>query len=142
MRNFEHANVFPLDGRHADIECQACHENRTFRGTPSECVQCHQEPDIHRGSFGLNCQNCHTAAAWVPAALRYHTFPLDHGRDAPSNCLTCHETTYTGYTCYACHEHQTAQIAQSHAQANISPQDLPDCTRCHPTGLRNETPRP
>ena len=142
LRNFDHADVFLLDGRHAEIQCEACHQNQTFRGTPSECVQCHQEPDIHRGAFGLNCQNCHTSSAWVPAALRYHSFPLAHGRDAPSDCLTCHETTYTEYTCYACHEHQPAQITQSHTQAGIALQDLPDCTRCHPTGLRNETPQP
>ncbi|GAB4521532.1 MAG: hypothetical protein Fur0018_02150 [Anaerolineales bacterium] len=142
LRNFDHANVFPLDGRHAEIQCEACHQDKQFRGTPSECAQCHQEPDIHRGTFGLQCQNCHTANAWVPAVLRYHAFPLDHGRDAPSDCLTCHETTYTAYTCYLCHEHQPAQIAQTHTQAGISLQDLPDCTRCHPTGLRNETPQP
>ncbi|RMF46089.1 MAG: hypothetical protein D6755_07090 [Anaerolineae bacterium] len=142
MRNFDHANVFVLDGRHADIQCQACHKDQTFRGTPSECVQCHQEPEIHRGSFGLHCQSCHTSKAWTPAALRYHAFPLDHGRKAPSDCLTCHETTYTEYTCYTCHEHQPAQITQSHTQAGISLQDLPDCTRCHPTGLRNEVQTP
>ncbi len=142
MRGFDHADVFPLDGRHADIQCTACHKDQTFRGTPSECVQCHQEPEIHRGSFGLHCQNCHTTNAWVPAALRYHSFPLGHGSTTAFDCLTCHETTYTQYTCYGCHKHQPAQITQSHTQAGISLQDLPDCTRCHPTGLRNETPTP
>ncbi len=140
LRNFDHANVFPLEGQHAQAQCEACHKNKQFRGTPSECVDCHQEPEIHRGAFGLQCQNCHTANAWAPAALRYHTFPLDHGRDAPQDCLTCHETTYTQYTCYLCHEHQPAQITQSHTRAGIALKDIPDCTRCHPTGLRNEVP--
>ena len=34
MSNFDHDRFFVLDGRHADLECQECHADRVFNGTP------------------------------------------------------------------------------------------------------------
>ena len=132
--DFDHANVFPLAGRHAEIACEACHANQTFLGTPSACVQCHQEPAIHAGWFGLKCQYCHNDTGWIPARLTIHPFPLNHGSDAQLSCETCHQGAYTEYTCYACHEHQPAPIAESHVAVGVSAQELPACAECHPAG--------
>ncbi len=140
MRNFDHADVFPLDGAHAGLECTACHENQMFAGTPSECWQCHAEPEIHAGFFGLQCQNCHQTDAWAPARMRVHTFPLDHGNQGEVSCEVCHPNRYTEYTCYGCHEHQADAIAQSHTRAGIALADLPDCIACHADGAVQEQP--
>jgi hypothetical protein len=134
MRGFDHQQVFPLDGRHAEIECQACHADQIFGGTPARCSECHTEPEIHAGIFGLNCQYCHTAAAWSPAALRAHTFPLDHGDQGESDCQTCHGERYSEYTCYGCHNHQPDGIAESHAREGITEEELTRCTECHLRG--------
>jgi hypothetical protein len=133
MANFEHASRFPLEGKHAEIDCQSCHING-YKGTPSRCVDCHTEPDIHAGFFGLECQDCHTPQGWSPALLRKHTFPLDHGATAPLTCSTCHVLKYPDYTCYGCHEHQPGEISEKHLEEGISQAELPECARCHPSG--------
>lgn len=138
MANFDHAQVWPLDGQHAALDCTACHINQVFVGTASECVACHAEPLIHAGLFGLDCANCHTAVAWQPARLRQHTFPLNHGEQGELACETCHTTTYTEYTCYNCHEHDPAETEREHLEEGISQQEMANCMACHPTGREHE----
>lgn len=138
MANFDHNSIWPLDGKHAAIECTACHVNRVFKGTPTECVDCHQEPAIHAGLFGTDCAKCHTAQAWQPARLSEHSFPLNHGGRGEIPCETCHVSKYTEYTCYNCHEHDKAKVEREHREEGISPAELANCVECHPTGRENE----
>jgi hypothetical protein len=139
MSDFDHARFFPLDGRHAEIACQDCHADRVFRGTPSECVACHAEPEIHAGFFGLQCQLCHTTQAWTPAALSQHDFPLDHGGQGEVACETCHAgNVYVEYTCYGCHEHRAEVIEPKHLEKGISLEELAACVSCHPDGTEAE----
>jgi hypothetical protein len=134
MHHFEHASIFPLEGRHAEIECRDCHLEQVFRGTPEACAGCHAEPDIHVGSFGLQCQYCHAPLSWIPARLQAHVFPLAHGGQGQIACQTCHLSTYAVYTCYGCHDHQPEDILERHARAGVSTAELPACARCHPEG--------
>jgi hypothetical protein len=138
MHDFDHASFFVLDGRHAVIQCDGCHKDKTFKGTPTECVACHAEPKIHAGFFGLKCQYCHTASAWSPANLRIHPFLLNHGSPTDLDCKMCHTDRYTTYTCYACHDHQPGPILESHLKLGITPEELPNCAACHPTGAKGE----
>lgn len=138
MKDFDHHRVFALEGRHAELECAACHIDQQFRGTPGNCVDCHQEPEAHAGVFGLNCAACHTAAAWAPARLTQHTFPLDHGEQGEIACATCHTASYTQQTCYGCHEHDPGETQARHAELNLSADELNDCAACHPTGREAE----
>jgi hypothetical protein len=136
MHAFDHAQIFPLDGRHGEIGCEKCHANARFRGTPTVCVECHAEPEIHAGFFGLVCDDCHTAKAWSPAFLKKHNFPLDHGGQGQVKCGTCHPTKYIENTCYGCHDHQPDPIAQSHRSLSLSAQELGNCAACHPAGKK------
>jgi hypothetical protein len=139
LSHFDHANFFKLDGAHVSLECQACHKNQVYKGAPSACSECHAEPKIHAGVFGLQCQDCHTTQAWTPAQLQRHSFPLDHGRQAAVACQTCHPNSYVEYTCFGCHEHVPGEIAATHQEEKVLPADLPNCTKCHPTGLKQES---
>jgi hypothetical protein len=134
MQNFDHNLVFPLDGKHAGLECNACHAEQSFRRTPQECAACHQEPAIHAGVFGMNCAACHTTTAWAPAFLTRHTFPLDHGEQGEIACATCHSASYAVYTCYGCHAHDPAETRTKHAEKDIVGDQLANCAACHPTG--------
>lgn len=134
MHDFDHAQFFVLDGRHIEIECAICHVNQQFAGTPSECVACHAEPSIHAGVFGVQCENCHSTTAWVPASLKAHTFPLDHGGEGMIACETCHVTTYVQYTCDACHD--PVEMKNKHNEEGLF--DITNCMECHPTGLKEE----
>jgi len=136
MTGFKHETVFPLEGRHAEISCHDCHAGFAFAGTPKACVQCHAEPSIHAGFFGLDCQYCHTTKAWTPAPLQLHRFPLSHGGQGEIACQICHPNNYAEYTCYGCHDHPPEEIKLSHQKEGISLEDLSACARCHPTGLK------
>jgi hypothetical protein len=134
MHEFDHANVFVLEGRHEEIVCSSCHENQDWVGLSTNCVDCHAEPEIHFGLFGLECEYCHNSRAWAPAQLKFHIFPLDHGEKAANDCTACHLDTYVDYTCYGCHEHQPEDIFEEHTEAGILAADIPLCQDCHPIG--------
>ncbi len=135
MEGFNHDEYFVLEGQHATIACIACHENRIFAGTPDQCSQCHTEPAIHAGAFGLNCEACHSTTAWAPAVLTSHIFPLDHGGEGTISCLTCHPSTYIDFTCDACHA--PAEMREEHDKEEIF--DIANrCADCHPTGIKEE----
>ncbi len=138
LSNFDHATFFPLEGKHFTAQCEDCHADKVYRGTPAECWQCHKEPDIHAGVFGVKCQYCHDAEAWSPASLHQHNFPLNHGLEDPTTqlqCDACHGPNYIDYTCYSCHDHQQDEITQSHQAVAISAEELPTCAKCHPAGI-------
>jgi hypothetical protein len=137
MKGFNHATVFALVGKHAQVACAKCHVNGRYPGTPRDCAACHADPQVHRGKFGTDCAACHTTTAWRPASLFMHTFPLDHGNmGKASACAVCHPTAYATDTCYGCHAHTPAQIANVHLKANI--RDYQNCAKCHPTGKKKE----
>lgn len=134
LANFDHSRFFPLEGAHATIACTACHANRQFKGTPTECAACHAEPEVHAGLFGADCAACHSTTAWTPAALANHVFPLNHGGQGQLACSTCHPATFREYTCFVCHEHDPTEIASNHAEKGITGLRLNECAACHPTG--------
>ena len=143
MSNFDHSKFFPLEGKHLSIQCTDCHIDNLYRGTPAECWQCHKEPEIHAGVFGLKCDYCHKADAWSPAGLYQHKFPLDHGledQNLQQDCKNCHGGNYVDYTCYNCHDHQPDEINQSHLAIGITEQDIPACANCHPDGALDKKP--
>jgi hypothetical protein len=140
MRTFDHQAVFQLDGGHIGVECQTCHSSQRYKDTPSECKDCHAEPEIHLGYFGLQCEYCHDSNGWSPAQLVQHTFPIDHGEEGELACETCHSSTYAEYTCFSCHEHTPAEIDDKHKDLNLAPLELSNCTECHLDGSVHEFP--
>ncbi len=132
---FDHSlTAFPLTGAHTNAPCTSCHANHIYAGTPSTCVACHAEPQIHLGQFGTDCTSCHSTSRWEGAVFA-HTFPLDHGGEGQIPCATCHTNPqqYTVYTCYNCHAHPQAATLAEHREEGIS-ENIDDCARCHATG--------
>ena len=137
MANFDHANTYVLDGEHQNVECLTCHIDQTYAGTTRDCVGCHEEPEMHIGLFGVKCERCHVATAWLPAQLTVHTFLVDHGLDETTEemtCETCHVDTYTEYPCYSCHD--AIEMEDFHADIDIEAYE--NCVECHPTGREDE----
>lgn len=135
---FDHSlAAFPLTGAHSSVPCTDCHKDGVFQGTPQECSACHAEPAYHLGLFGSDCATCHDSAAWTPARFdRPHSFPINHGESGMSACRACHTDSLVSYTCYGCHAHEPGEIERKHREEGIS--NFQDCTRCHPTGLKEE----
>jgi hypothetical protein len=100
--------AFKLDGKHAKVKCDACHQNRVFRNTPSDCNSCHQKDDKHAGKSGTDCAACHNASGWSDAKVDHNlfAFKLD-GKHAGIACKDCHQNGQfknTKADCLACHK--------------------------------------
>ncbi|WP_156254904.1 cytochrome c3 family protein [Sandarakinorhabdus oryzae] len=62
---FDHdrATQFALTGRHKGLICTACHSRPGDPAkTPTACVDCHRQNDVHRGNFGNVCERCHVTS--------------------------------------------------------------------------------
>jgi hypothetical protein len=85
----------------------------------------------------MDCASCHSTQAWRPAQYNQaHTFPLNHGENGVSSCVTCHPSAFTAYTCYGCHEHNEANVRSKHLEEGIP--NFQNCMECHPTGSEHE----
>jgi cytochrome c7-like protein/class III cytochrome C family protein len=112
-----HATLrLPLEGRHAEIACAACHAAAPVGLPPatgplgkaavslhphgSDCVACHMDP--HQGRFGPGgaqpvpggCRGCHTLRSFHPSTIDVAThasyeFSLE-GAHRAVPCLGCH----------------------------------------------------
>ena len=53
---------YPLKGAHSNLSCELCHSPSLPKplSPPNSCATCHKEDDVHNGTFGKNCQQCHT----------------------------------------------------------------------------------
>lgn len=107
---FDHNSTdFPLRGGHADIPCVACHASgRPAQKTATTCKACHSNDDIHLGSYGSECQLCHSEAAWGKVTFNHAhdtDFPLT-GKHQALNCGQCHGGALTDSLprdCAGCH---------------------------------------
>jgi hypothetical protein len=139
---FDHARQasFPLEGRHADLECRGCHPGLKFDESAiaeGNCAACHV--DVHRGNLSTDCEQCHTPTSFrdVPGVTLHArtSFPLT-GAHLQVSCESCHRDDRGGAfaaldtDCLACHEreYRTAQPVD-HAAAGFST----NCSECHTT---------
>lgn len=149
----------PLTGKHALIDCTACHRRsgeRAFSDVPADCYSCHKTEyhaitihPTHDGAGGMvpfprDCGRCHRTTAWSPAfadpnALPRNTvaqhdmvFVLSSGSHRTTECAACHvDRTRTQLVrCDGCH--QDAGLRSQHrAPIARSPSA---CLGCHPRG--------
>jgi hypothetical protein len=131
--NFNHNNTnFPLSGKHTGVQCQACHVNGVYKGTPTNCYACHAAKDKHNGQFGTDCGSCHNPGGWGNATFDHNNtaFPLT-GKHSKLSCTKCHSNgVYKGTPtqCIACHADK-----DKHKGTNGT-----DCGACHtPTDWGN-----
>lgn len=90
---FDHLTTgFRLEGMHAKAECEACHTDGVFAGTPTTCGDCHTQASRTRATWkpathlitSDNCESCHRAFSWVPV-MRF-----DH-LETRGTCSSCHD---------------------------------------------------
>jgi hypothetical protein len=141
--NFDHnLTGFQLSGKHGQIACNQCHTNNRYNQASAACVSCHQEPQVHTGMFGTDCQTCHSNVAWQAASFQGKVFDHAstnfslalHATDYSGKaiaCATCHQGDVTQsatqtQTCIACHGAHDNAFMQQH-QATFGPQ----CMTCH-----------
>jgi len=144
--SFDHFIVsggFELVGRHAGIECTACHDGPggalpTSSASPDDCVACHQSDydREHRGSgFPTDCLACHNPFEWDGAGFD-HSFPIfsgSHGGEWNA-CSDCHEVPgdFDSFSCLGCH--RQAPMDDKHKEERGYAYESGACLSCHPTG--------
>jgi len=125
---FDHdLSDFPLIGLHASVSCDECHADSRYKKTPNTCKSCHQQVDMHKGTFGTKCQTCHNPNSWK-------RWEFDHNRktdfllkDAHDQleCHACHlldnKNSMPGRTCNECHANDDIHNGGFGIQ----------CERCH-----------
>lgn len=108
--HFDHAaTAFSLSGKHTQLECTACHLGNRFDAAQSDCVSCHQQDDVHNGSLGGDCQQCHNTDGWTGSLFDHATtgFTLTGGHNELA-CESCHQAgeakSLSNSTCQSCHD--------------------------------------
>lgn len=99
-QRFDHSKTkFPLEGKHASVDCGQCHANGDFKKPLvfAKCMDCHK--DAHNGQFAKRadqgeCASCHTVQGWKPSkfTVKEHAstaYPLQGGH-ARLECAQCH----------------------------------------------------
>jgi hypothetical protein len=109
---FDHDQTqYPLKGRHqrAAQKCAACHLAGTkYRDAPHACNACHKKDDVHKGSLGAKCEQCHNVDKWKTTSFDHDKtrFKLELGhRDVA--CKSCHidqRFKDTPLACASCHK--------------------------------------
>ena len=69
---FDHGRQtrFALTGAHDGLACEACHTPGQRGAQPSmACGTCHRADDVHRGSFGPQCDRCHDTDTFANAII-------------------------------------------------------------------------
>jgi hypothetical protein len=150
----------PLTGKHAVIECGACHRRqgeRPFRDLPSDCWGCHAPEykalPTHTGADGgdaysRQCQECHVTISWAGAVdpgdvdrkFRQRTehdrvFSLTSGSHVAVSCDGCHvdRKRMRVTRCDGCHP--TEALRTQHKQP-VQASPVASCLSCHPRGAR------
>ena len=99
---------YPLNGKHASVKCKKCHINNVWKPVRKDCYNCHLKKDVHKGSFGKRCADCHEEQSWKPNAFAHAVtgFPLE-GAHAMTACKNCHTgkgaVKKIGEDCVECH---------------------------------------
>jgi cytochrome c1 len=107
---FDHnKTAYKLLGRHNEVQCFKCHMDDNYKETPKLCNTCHKKVDIHKGSLGIKCDDCHVERNWKE-------FTFDHDRKSTYSllfkhrqvkCASCHiNDKYKGtpLLCKSCHK--------------------------------------
>lgn len=89
---FDHFRTrFPLVGAHQRVDCESCHVDGLFQGTPLQCRFCHDGTGLrattarstrHIPDTGVDCDNCHRVTRWDAARM-------DHAA-VSDQCQQCH----------------------------------------------------
>lgn len=153
----------PLTGRHALVECNACHRRqseRTWSDVPTDCYACHRteyhRTDVHPthdGSSGLaqfprDCALCHQTSAWSPAITDPNALPRVLGRTSTEHDASFVISTgsHRNLECASCHVdqrrarqvrcdgcHESISLRRQHRGATTATAAA-TCLRCHPRG--------
>lgn len=129
---FDHNQlIFPLFGKHANVECIDCHTGMRnlagFNEAPTDCAGCHEPDNPHPTNFGTDCARCHNTEGWATEIFDHDlsAFKLT-GKHLQVKCAQCHVNNVfrgTPQDCVSCHLQDDLHRGQFGS----------DCALCHTT---------
>jgi hypothetical protein len=151
----------PLTGRHAMIDCTACHKRsgeRASSDVPADCYACHRTEyhtitvhPVHDGSaggapFSRDCGQCHRTSGWTPAIANPNALVATAARTADHDARFVLTTgSHRAADCAACHPdprrtrlvrcdgcHQDTALRTQHRMPVA--RSAVACLGCHPRG--------
>ena len=166
---FDHQvqSKYPLEGKHTEVDCKHCHLNNQYVGLDQDCQSCHQ--DIHQGTKGPECAQCHTLTGWETNQAINHEFgafrlegvhdqlPCEqcHGADRQKSlsgtgpeCSNCHRDPHFGSfgpLCQDCHsQNQFLPSTFLHNKTGFrlsGAHRFVECRSCHPGRIYGGLPK-
>lgn len=126
--SFDHGKKtkFALIGAHAKAKCSDCHGASTQDKISAACFECHKTQDVHNGTLGKECSECHGSVMWRQDVIFDHgltDYPLI-GLHMAAACESCHESAVykdTARSCVACHGKEDTHAGRFTAR----------CESCH-----------
>jgi hypothetical protein len=166
--SFDHDSTrFPLQGFHRFVECETCHVDGRFKGTPMDCRACHSGsspiPGGGKSSRHMpttdNCEACHRTQDWTQLTRVEHSEVMGsceqchNGLNAPGKsaghiqttaaCDSCHNTLAWTMARFD-HGGITGNCSSCHNGVNATGkhvnhiQTVAECNTCH--SIRAWTP--
>lgn len=166
---FDHDSTdFPLTGSHETAACLGCHSNQAFElpagvGETGQCADCHRIDDVHQGSNGSACADCHSTSSWTDsrfdhgqrtgfvleaahALLSCGNCHVEQGGFEPleTSCIGCHASDdvhlgRNGTDCASCHDQSSWKRSFDHLQetgfALLGAHAEASCSSCHSDGF-------
>ena len=129
------ATLYPLQGKHAALECAQCHipkgKDTQFKIKFQRCIDCHR--DEHQGQFAAaphwnKCEDCHTLQGYKPS-----TFSLARHKETRFVLTGGH----LAIPCVECHNNSAEMKPSIKTDAVYHFDDL-SCTRCHQNPHRDQ----
>ncbi len=128
--SFDHDRTkFRLTGKHKEVLCRNCHEQKTqagkisfkFVSQKSDCISCHR--DIHFGQFNYEktgdesvCENCHGFDNWKPVKFDHEKTKFSlKGAHEKVPCLSCHKEVNVNGNVYIKYRLEDFKCATCHA---------------------------
>jgi hypothetical protein len=148
VERFDHSLTnYALEGKHALVKCEKCHQEsigagyaKRFQLSHQRCTECHT--DYHQGQFkekhSNNCAECHTVKGFKPSTFSVErhdrTLFALKGAHIAIPCDDCHKGAVTkeqvfhlpNFRCEACHvDFHKGQFAKQMVEHS--------CAQCHST---------
>lgn len=135
---FDHTKTgFELKGKHASVQCTACHAGGVFKKVPHDtCSACHAKKDPHAKAFAAqDCATCHSENAWKQVTVstanhaRFSKY-VPTGAHAKLGCARCHpglKANPLNEACATCHKREP------HPPRWVAAGGAKGCAACHTT---------
>ncbi len=120
LADFNHEEVYVLDGAHQQAQCADCHSHQMTAETIEGCSSCHEDPTLHAGQFGLDCTRCHNTTAWQATLLTVHFIWITAGQRFLNATPATQIPLLSGSLLPGCHDHQPADMEAAHLKEGIT----------------------